>query len=171
VSAPVVPVLEVGGSNVIHVKLHDHPTDASLAASVQVPSGYRSGSSALDVRVVLMGQDLTASPVPVLLSRDARVGERAVIAGRRQNYASVSGVLLAGTASTVIQASSTMGSNASGVCFGDSGGPTLVTEGSTWVQADVTSFILGLVPNVARKRPRPQSLRNLVPAPTSDPAG
>ena len=38
----------------------------------------------------------------------------------------------------MIQASYIMGSNASGVCFGDSGGPILLTEGGTWVQADVT---------------------------------
>jgi len=43
----------------------------------------------------------------------------------------------------VSQASYTMGSNASGVCFGDSGGPILLSQGGVWAVAGVTSAFSG----------------------------
>jgi hypothetical protein len=120
-----------------------------MATSFQVPAGYTSGSSALDVGVMQMEQDLTASPVPLLLSRDAKVGEQAVIAGWGQDDTSASGVLRAGittitgVTATGIQAVYTLGGSVSGVCFGDSGGPLLIQQGGVWSVAGVTSAFAG----------------------------
>jgi Trypsin len=152
-----------------------------MATSFQFPAGYVSGSSTLDVGVVLLGQDLTNAAIPLLLSRDAKVGEQAVLAGWGQTETNASGALRAGTTtvdgvtSTVITATYTIGGGVSGVCFGDSGGPILLLQGGTWALAGVTSafsgnscstgtndftavrnpavssFILGLVPSAGQK--------------------
>ncbi len=152
-----------------------------MASSFQVPAGYQSGSTALDVGILLMSQDLRNAPIPLLLSRDAKVGEQAVIAGWGQDDSSVGGILRAATTtvtavtSTAIQAAYTQGGGVGGVCFGDSGGPLLLQQGGTWALAGVTSafsgnscstgtneftsvrnagvssFILGLVPGAGQK--------------------
>jgi S1-C subfamily serine protease len=108
------------------------------------------GLASSDVAVVLIGQDLPTAPVPLLLSRDARTSEQAVIAGWGQNENSVSGLLRAGlttvasvTSSTIQATPYTSGSSTSAVCFGDSGGPLLVQEGGTWALAGVTSAFSG----------------------------
>jgi secreted trypsin-like serine protease len=108
------------------------------------------GASGSDVAVLLFGQDLPTAPVPLLLSRDARVSEQAVIAGWGQNDASISGTLRAGT-TTVASVSNALiqaapfatGSTISAVCFGDSGGPFLVQESGAWSLAGVTSAFSG----------------------------
>jgi S1-C subfamily serine protease len=108
------------------------------------------GSSAHDVAVLLFGQDLPTAPVPLLASRDAVVGEQAVIAGWGQNEANASGVLRAGT-TTIASVSSRLvqtatystGGGSSAVCFGDSGGPLLLQEGGAWSVAGVTSAFSG----------------------------
>jgi S1-C subfamily serine protease len=114
-----------------------------IATSFQASATY-------DVAVLLFAQDFSTAPVPLLLSRDAAVGEQAVVAGWGQNEASVGGVLRAGTTtvvsvgSTYVQAAAyTAGGSNSAVCFGDSGGPILVQEGGTWAQAGVTSAFTG----------------------------
>jgi hypothetical protein len=116
------------------------------ATSFQYAPGYKD-PSALDVGVVLFGKDLNNTIIPVLASRDPRVGEAAVIAGWGQNEQSVSGTLRAGTTSisgvTGMLLQATNGSGNAGVCFGDSGGPILVQEGGTWVVAGVTSAFVG----------------------------
>jgi hypothetical protein len=152
-----------------------------VATSFHVPPAY-TNSSSMDVGVLLFGQDFTTAPVPLLLGRDAKAGEQAVIAGWGQNEASVSGTLRAGTTSVAavssmqIQAAAyTTGGTNSAVCFGDSGGPLLLQEGGTWSvggvtsafsgnscatgtaaftnvrNADVSAFVLGLVPGAQRK--------------------
>ena len=103
--------------------------------------------SSFDVGIVLTGEDIQRPAVPVLLGRDARVGEQAIIAGWGQNEGGVSRVLRAGTTKVaavsagLIETRYTQGGAVSGVCVGDSGGPVLVSEGGTWAVAGVTSAI------------------------------
>lgn len=144
------------------------------------PSYHESANTSdYDVGVVLMGDDLPRPPIPLLLSRDAQVGETAVIAGWGKDQNLVSSTLRAG--STVITAVSSLElqtqytSNFSSVCQGDSGGPLLLSQGGVWSIAgvisanstlacaygtnyyanlrnsDVNSFILANVPNAARQ--------------------
>lgn len=105
--------------------------------------GYRSGGgSAADVGVVVMPQDLPRNPIPLLLSRDVRVGEPAIIAGWGRNQNDVPATLRAG-ATTITGAGTILetqfGGQVSSVCSGDSGGPILISEGGTWTIGGVTS--------------------------------
>ncbi|HSC29395.1 MAG TPA: trypsin-like serine protease [Vicinamibacterales bacterium] len=107
------------------------------------PSYTGMGASSVDVGVVLMDEDLPRTPIPLLLNRDARVGEAAVVAGWGRDQSSVPATLRAG-ATTITGASTTLletqyGTNVSSVCSGDSGGPILVDEGGVWAIAGVTS--------------------------------
>lgn len=142
------------------------------------PSYRGNGGSTMDVGVVVMAQDLGRTPIPLLLSRDARVGEPAVVAGWGRDQSSIPATLRAGV--TTITAAGTLletqyGAGVSSVCSGDSGGPILLSEGGAWAIAGVTSatsesvcntgtnyyvslrnssvssFILGLVPEAARR--------------------
>ena len=143
---------------------------------------YREGDSSSldDVGVVITGQDLPRTPIRLLLSRDARIGEQAVIAGWGVDQNGNGTILRAGT--TTITGTSNSGlqtqqnSTNSGVCSGDSGGPLLLSEGGVWAIAgvtsatttggscfantnfyanlrnpDVMSFILGAVPDAIRQ--------------------
>jgi secreted trypsin-like serine protease len=106
---------------------------------------YRDGdsSSLNDVGVVITGQDLPRTPIRLLVSRDARPGEQAVIAGWGKDQNGNGTILRAGT--TTITSTSSSGlqtqqnSTNSGVCSGDSGGPLLLSEGGVWAIAGVTS--------------------------------
>jgi hypothetical protein len=144
------------------------------------PSWRESAPPQFDVGVVLMPADIGRAPKPLLLSRDARAGETAVISGwGKDSGAGVTSTLRAGAATIVsvsaltLQTTST--TTASSVCQGDSGGPIFVQEGDTWAIAGVISanstlacafgdnfyaavrapdnmsFILGRVPDAARK--------------------
>jgi hypothetical protein len=142
--------------------------------------GYREDDpAALDVGVVLMSDDLARTPVPVLVSRDARVGETAIIAGWGNDQNQLAATLRAGsttiTAVGSTQVQTQYSSNGSAVCSGDSGGPLLLLEGGVWAIAGITSavsttactfgtnyfanvrnsnisaFILGQVPDASRK--------------------
>ncbi len=145
------------------------------------PTYQESDSSSLDVGVVLFDQDLPRTPVPLLLSRDPTVGELAVIAGWGNDQTGSSAILpragtttIASVGSAVIQTE--YSSNMSAVCSGDSGGPLLVSEGGVWAiagitsavsvggactmgtnyfakvrNADISSFIRGLVPDAVQR--------------------
>lgn len=155
--------------------------DQVAAASFYANPRYRENDpSALDVGVILTEQDLDRPIVPLLLSRDARVGEQAVIAGWGKDELGNGTTLRAGTTSimavgpTFLQTQHTSGT--SGVCSGDSGGPLLLSEGGVWALAgvtsatsiggscteaanyfanvrnpDITAFILGLAPTASRR--------------------
>jgi hypothetical protein len=136
------------------------------------------GGSSLDVGVVKFSDPLGRTPIALLTSRDAVVGEPGVIAGFGENVAGSFGVLRAGKV-TVTQvggayietAFAVAGSN---VCAGDSGGPLLLSEGGGWAVAGIISsttagclsgtsgyarvrhsgilaYILGYVPNAGQK--------------------
>lgn len=99
-----------------------------------------------DVGVVFVDSDLPRSPIPVLLSRDAKVGETAILAGWGRDQNNASSFLRAG--STTISAvgellQTRFGLPASSVCQGDSGGPILVQEGGAWTVAGITSATSG----------------------------
>jgi hypothetical protein len=118
--------------------------DQVQAEAYYAHPAYRpNDASSVDIGVVITAQDLSVSVMPLLLSRDARVGETAVIAGWGKDENGNGTTLRAGTTtiSTVgtffLQSdSSTM---TSGVCSGDSGGPLLLLEGGVWAIAGVIS--------------------------------
>lgn len=102
-------------------------------------------SSSLDVGVVLASQDLNRAPIRLLVSRDARIGDQAVIAGWGKDERGNATVLRAGT-TTVSGVSASFlqtqySSVTSSVCSGDSGGPLLISEAGVWAIAGVTSAV------------------------------
>lgn len=120
-------------------------TGPEIVARSYIPHPeYRgSGSSSVDVGVVLMDQDLGRASIPLLLSRDARVGEGAVIAGWGRDLLNVPATLRAG-ATTITGVSGALletifASNVSSVCSGDSGGPILLFENGAWTIGGVIS--------------------------------
>lgn len=151
-----------------------------VAESFTAHPAYRSGGgSAADVGVVVMAQPIGRTPIPLLLGRDARVGESAVIAGWGRNQSDVPSTLRAGL-TTITGVGSTLletqySASVSSVCSGDSGGPILLSEGGVWAIGGVTSatsanvcntgtnlyvalrngsvssFVLGLVPDAAQR--------------------
>lgn len=117
-----------------------------VAQSFAAHPNYRENDpTALDAGVVLMDQDLGRTPMPLLLSRDARVGETAIVAGWGLNASQVGATLRAGSAVIASVSASLLqtqfSSNASAVCSGDSGGPLLIPEGGAWAIAGITSAV------------------------------
>jgi hypothetical protein len=153
--------------------------DQILASSFRGHPDYRDGPTSVDAGIVMMDQDLPRTPIPLLLGREARVGESAIVAGWGRDLNSVGATLRAGLTSlsavgaTVLQTefSTTTG----GICAGDSGGPILLMEQGVWTiggitsaatavtcntgsnfyvnirGSSVTSFILDAVPDAARR--------------------
>jgi hypothetical protein len=143
------------------------------------PSWRDSNVTQFDVGVLLMPEDIGRTPVPLLLSRDTRVGETAILTGWGKDLNGNLATLRAGSATiTAVSAftlQTTFTSGASSVCQGDSGGPILVQEGGVWSvagvisanttlacssgdnfyanlrQPDISSFILGRVPDASRR--------------------
>lgn len=148
------------------------------ATSFAAHPGY-SGGVNLDVGVVLMGEDIPRTPIPLLLSRDARVGETAILTGWGKDATGVTSTLRAGVATITAVTPQTLqtafSSTFSSVCQGDSGGPILLSEGGVWSiggvisanstlacsfgdnfyanirQPDISSFVLGRVPDASRR--------------------
>ncbi len=147
------------------------------AESFTMHPAYR-GAGPADVGVVMMREPIGRRPMPLLLSRDARVGETAVIAGWGRNQNDVPATLRAGV-TTIAAVGSTLletlfASTVSSICSGDSGGPILLNDGGTWAiggvssatsanicntgtnfyvalrNTNVSSFVLGLVPGATR---------------------
>ena len=123
------------GDQVPSSSLHPHPR-------------YRAtDSSSLDVGLILTAQDLGRAPLPVLLSRDARVGEQAVIAGWGQTASGFdpTNVLRAGsadiTAVGAVWLETRYSSTSSSICSGDSGGPLLLAQDGAWAVAGVSAAV------------------------------
>lgn len=107
------------------------------------PSYNSNNTTALDVGVVLMDQDLGRAPVPILFSRDAVVGETAIVAGWGRDLNNVGATLRAGTTTISGVDSSVLrtqfSTSAAGICQGDSGGPILLSHGGVWSIGGITS--------------------------------
>jgi hypothetical protein len=107
------------------------------------PSWRESNSTAYDVGVVLMPADIGRAAFPLLLSRDGRVGETAILAGWGKDAAGATSTLRAGSATITsvspLTLQTTYTTTAASVCQGDSGGPILLQESGTWTVAGVIS--------------------------------
>ena len=97
--------------------------------------------SPVDIGVVITSQDLPRRAIPLLVSRAARVGETAVVAGWGIDQNKNGGTLRAGetTITAINDFIETTYNATAGVCQGDSGGALLVNEGGTWALAGVIS--------------------------------
>jgi len=144
------------------------------------PSWREANNTAFDAAVVLMPEDIGRTPLPLLLSRDARVSENAILAGwGKDSIAGVPATLRAGvatiTAVSALTLQTTFTTTASSVCQGDSGGPILLSEGGGWAvggvisanstlacssgdnfyanirHPEISGFILGRVPDASRR--------------------
>lgn len=113
------------------------------AASFVHYPGYVFNQSGFDVGVIFMAEDLPRTPVPLLLSRDGKLGETAIIAGWGRDENSITTSLRAG--STTLSAVTTTflqtqyAPPSSSVCSGDSGGPIMLQENGRWSIAGITS--------------------------------
>ena len=118
------------------------------SASFASPDYREYDPNALDVGVLLFDQDLGRPPMPVLLSRDARVGENAVIAGWGTSQDTSTATLRAGLTSIAAVGATRLQTQTSptnaAICAGDSGGPLLLSEGGVWAVAGITSAVHGL---------------------------
>ena len=81
--------------------------------------------------------------MPLLVNRDARVGESAVVVGWGRDQNSSPATLRAGLTTITAVSGTTIetqyGTNVASVCSGDSGGPILLSEGGAWTVGGVTS--------------------------------
>jgi V8-like Glu-specific endopeptidase len=117
------------------------------AASFHYYPGYNENDPTThDVGVVLFDQDLPRTPVPLLLSRDAAVGELAVIAGWGSDQTGSGTILPRAGTTTIASVDATTirteySPSMSAVCSGDSGGPLLVSQGGVWSIAGITSAV------------------------------
>jgi hypothetical protein len=119
------------------------------ASSFSYHPGYKgTDSDSIDVGVVIASSPLGQPIVPLLASRDARVGETVVIAGYGQSTLGAgAGTLRAGATSMSEVGTyflvTNAGLNGSGACPGDSGGPVLVSIDGYWAVAGATSTLSG----------------------------
>jgi hypothetical protein len=126
----------------INVFLGSGPQQVSTSFAVH-PSWQPSASTQYDVAVITMPADIGRPAVPLLLSRDAHVGETAILTGWGKDATGNLATLRAGsatiTAITAFTLQTTYTTTAGSVCQGDSGGPILLQESGTWSIAGVIS--------------------------------
>ena len=162
----------------VRVWLGSGPEIAAEAFSLH-PTYLQNPSTGLDVAIVTMGEALPRTPMPILTSREATIGEAAVIAGWGRDQSNIPSTLRAGTTSISavdnIYVQTLFSQTASSICLGDSGGPILLNQGGSWAIAgvssaasvvtcnsganfyvkirhpEVTSYILDRVPEVGRR--------------------
>ena len=121
------------GDDRVDQRLSRHRSAADRRSrSRRIRRGARANSTAFDVGVVLMPADIGRAPVPLLLSRDARVGETAILAGWGKDAIAASPRRCApasrrSPAVTALTLQTTFTTTVSSVCQGDSGGPILLS--------------------------------------------
>ena len=118
-----------------------------VAASYVHYPGYAFNQSGFDIGFVFMSQDVPRTPVSMLLSRSAQVGEAAIIAGWGRNEASVVTFLRAGSTKISAVGNTLLETQyappSSSICSGDSGGPIFLQEGGRWSVAGISSATSG----------------------------
>lgn len=118
-------------------------SEITAASFVSYPNYRFKTPGVFDVGVVFLAENLPRRPIPILTSRDGRVGETAILAGWGRAEDSAPPKLRAG--STTVSAVSAerletlFAPPSSSVCSGDSGGPILLSEGGVWSVAGITS--------------------------------
>jgi hypothetical protein len=110
------------------------------------PDYTGTGPSSLDVGVVIFGEPLERTPIPLLTSRSVASGESAVVAGWGTNgLPGGNSALRAGTLTvtrvTPTQIEAAYSAMSSSVCSGDSGGALLASQGGAWTVAGVISAV------------------------------
>jgi V8-like Glu-specific endopeptidase len=149
------------------------------AASFRAIPGYSErNADSPDVGVIIMEEPIPLTAVPLLLSREVRSGDAGVIAGYGDDERGTYGILRAGPitidevkARFLVAYYTGTGSN---TCWGDSGGPLLMVSGDRYAiagvtsggdssclrgmsdfakitNAEISSFILGMVPDAVRR--------------------
>ena len=120
------------------------PTVPVPAESFVHYPGYAFNSpNSFDVAVVFTADSLPRTAFAILTSREARVAEPAILVGWGRDQNNAPSTLRAGSTNvsnvTIGLLETLFAPPSSSVCSGDSGGPILVGEGSTWVIAGITS--------------------------------
>ena len=96
-----------------------------------------------DVGVVVVPEDLPRRAIPILGSRDPKVGETAILAGWGRDQNNAPARLRAGSTTVSAVTSELLQTifapPSSSVCSGDSGGPILLFEAGMWVIGGITS--------------------------------
>ena len=128
------------GSILVYLGTGPQLTSASFAAW---PNFSENDPSTPDVGVVITKDAIGLTPIPLLTSRDATVGETAVIAGWGKDQNGELATLRAGVAAitsvSVSQLETEYTANLSSVCQGDSGGPLLLQQNGVWAEAGIIS--------------------------------
>lgn len=128
------------GSVLVYLGTGPQLMSASFAAW---PNFSENDPSTPDVGVVITSNAIGVTPIPLLTSRDATVGETAVIAGWGKDQNGVLATLRAGVAAITSVSSTQLEteytSNLSSVCQGDSGGPLLLQQNGVWAEAGIIS--------------------------------
>jgi hypothetical protein len=129
------------GVGIVRVWLGSGPEIVSTSFTFY--PGYGFNQSGFDVGVVTMEEDLPRNPVPILTSREGRVGETAILVGWGRDISNSSHTLRAGStrisAVTGTSLQTIYAPPSSSICQGDSGGPILLSEGGAWVIAGISS--------------------------------
>lgn len=123
-----VTIVRAGASDIVSHSYVPHPD-------------YRAERYPLDVALIRTDEDLARRVIPLLVSRAARMGESAVLAGWGRDQTGSAGTLRAGIATVDFVDDTyltTRNNEANGMlCSGDSGGPILLLQNGEWMLAGV----------------------------------